>query len=189
MCVDGETVHSVAPWLCVRRCVSAGLLISVSARVAQAADAGSSVRSSIGRERRGRLAARPERQAPRGARASVGAARRRARAAVRRLAAPHPRRPRRPGQRRGEERFALITMRDFAEKLGGKIGAYRIGFWPGERRKLAVDRVRESRGVHRGHPGERGHPRFGAFPPPRLPDARPAGRVAEVPGAAGPACG
>jgi hypothetical protein len=32
--------------------------------------------------------------------------------------------------------LALITMRDFAEKLGGKIGAYRIGFWPGERRKL-----------------------------------------------------
>ena len=32
--------------------------------------------------------------------------------------------------------FALITMRDFAEKLGGKIGEYRIGFWPGERRKL-----------------------------------------------------
>ena len=31
---------------------------------------------------------------------------------------------------------ALITMRDFAEKLGGKIGAYRMGFWPGERRKL-----------------------------------------------------
>jgi hypothetical protein len=32
--------------------------------------------------------------------------------------------------------LALITMRDFAEKLGGKIGEYRIGFWPGERRKL-----------------------------------------------------
>jgi hypothetical protein len=31
---------------------------------------------------------------------------------------------------------ALITMRDFAEKLGGKIGAYRMGFWPAERRKL-----------------------------------------------------
>ena len=34
------------------------------------------------------------------------------------------------------ESVALITMRDFAEKLGGKIGAYRMGFWPGERRKL-----------------------------------------------------
>ena len=32
--------------------------------------------------------------------------------------------------------LALITMRDFAEKLGGKIGQYRMGFWPGERRKL-----------------------------------------------------
>ena len=31
---------------------------------------------------------------------------------------------------------ALITMRAFAEKLGGKIGAYRMGFWPGERKKL-----------------------------------------------------
>jgi hypothetical protein len=31
---------------------------------------------------------------------------------------------------------ALITMRDFAEKLGGKIGEYRMGFWPGERRRL-----------------------------------------------------
>jgi len=32
--------------------------------------------------------------------------------------------------------LALITMRDFAEKLGGKIGAYRMGFWPAERRKV-----------------------------------------------------
>ena len=32
--------------------------------------------------------------------------------------------------------FSLITMRDFAEKLRGKIGAYRMGFWPAERRKL-----------------------------------------------------
>jgi hypothetical protein len=32
--------------------------------------------------------------------------------------------------------LALITRRDFAEKLGGKIGAYRMGFWPAERRKL-----------------------------------------------------
>ena len=31
--------------------------------------------------------------------------------------------------------LALITMRDFAEKLGGKIGEYRMGFWPAERRK------------------------------------------------------
>jgi hypothetical protein len=29
--------------------------------------------------------------------------------------------------------FSLITMRDFADKLRGRIGAYRIGFWPGER--------------------------------------------------------
>jgi hypothetical protein len=31
--------------------------------------------------------------------------------------------------------LALITMRDFAEKLGGKIGAYRMGFWPAERKR------------------------------------------------------
>jgi hypothetical protein len=35
----------------------------------------------------------------------------------------------------GSGTLSLITMRDFAEKLGGKIGEYRIGFWPGERRK------------------------------------------------------
>ena len=35
----------------------------------------------------------------------------------------------------GTVNLALITMRDFAEKLGGKIGEYRMGFWPGERRK------------------------------------------------------
>jgi hypothetical protein len=29
--------------------------------------------------------------------------------------------------------FSLITMRDFTDKLRGRIGAYRIGFWPGER--------------------------------------------------------
>lgn len=32
----------------------------------------------------------------------------------------------------GASRFAVITLRDFAEKLGGRIGGYRIGFWPGE---------------------------------------------------------
>jgi hypothetical protein len=36
----------------------------------------------------------------------------------------------------GAGNLALITMRDFAEKLGGKIGAYRMGFWPAERRKV-----------------------------------------------------
>jgi uncharacterized protein YcbK (DUF882 family) len=29
--------------------------------------------------------------------------------------------------------FAFITMRAFDEKVGGRIGRYRIGFWPGER--------------------------------------------------------
>jgi hypothetical protein len=33
----------------------------------------------------------------------------------------------------GLAHFSLITMRDFAEKLGGRIGAYRMGFWPAER--------------------------------------------------------
>jgi len=35
----------------------------------------------------------------------------------------------------GTRKLALITMRGFAEKLGGKIGEYRIGFWPAERRR------------------------------------------------------
>jgi hypothetical protein len=35
----------------------------------------------------------------------------------------------------GAASLALITMRGFAEKLGGKIGEYRMGFWPAERRK------------------------------------------------------
>ena len=33
----------------------------------------------------------------------------------------------------GTAHFSLITMRDFAEKLGDRIGAYRMGFWPAER--------------------------------------------------------
>ena len=32
----------------------------------------------------------------------------------------------------GAARFALITMRDFGDKLNGSIGSYRIGFWPAE---------------------------------------------------------
>jgi hypothetical protein len=32
----------------------------------------------------------------------------------------------------GAPRFAVITMRDFAEKLDGRIGSYRIGYWPAE---------------------------------------------------------
>ena len=32
----------------------------------------------------------------------------------------------------GSARFALITIRDFAEKLDGRIGTYRIGYWPSE---------------------------------------------------------
>lgn len=30
-------------------------------------------------------------------------------------------------------RFSLITIRDFADKLDGRIGAYRIGYWPAEK--------------------------------------------------------
>jgi hypothetical protein len=33
----------------------------------------------------------------------------------------------------GTPRFAVITLRDFADKLGGRIGSYRIGYWPGEK--------------------------------------------------------
>jgi hypothetical protein len=32
----------------------------------------------------------------------------------------------------GIARFAVITMRDFAEKRDGRIGSYRIGYWPAE---------------------------------------------------------
>ena len=32
----------------------------------------------------------------------------------------------------GAGRFAVITIRDFAEKLDGRIGSYRIGYWPAE---------------------------------------------------------
>jgi uncharacterized protein YcbK (DUF882 family) len=32
----------------------------------------------------------------------------------------------------GASRFALITIRDFTDKLEGRIGGYRIGFWPSE---------------------------------------------------------
>jgi hypothetical protein len=32
----------------------------------------------------------------------------------------------------GTSRFALITMHDFADKLGDRIGEYRMGFWPAE---------------------------------------------------------
>ena len=39
----------------------------------------------------------------------------------------------------GAPSFALITMRDFADKLGGSIGAYRIGFWPAERSAVRSD--------------------------------------------------
>ena len=32
----------------------------------------------------------------------------------------------------GTARFSVITIRDFAEKLDGRIGSYRIGYWPAE---------------------------------------------------------
>jgi hypothetical protein len=32
----------------------------------------------------------------------------------------------------GTQRFSLITIRDFADKLEGRIGNYRIGYWPAE---------------------------------------------------------
>jgi hypothetical protein len=32
----------------------------------------------------------------------------------------------------GTARFSLITIRDFTEKLDGRIGSYRIGYWPAE---------------------------------------------------------
>jgi hypothetical protein len=32
----------------------------------------------------------------------------------------------------GTRSFAIVTIRDFAEKLNGRIGSYRIGYWPQE---------------------------------------------------------
>ena len=32
----------------------------------------------------------------------------------------------------GVQRFSVITIRDFTEKLDGRIGGYRIGYWPAE---------------------------------------------------------
>jgi hypothetical protein len=32
----------------------------------------------------------------------------------------------------GTRAFAIVTIRDFAEKLNGRIGSYRIGYWPQE---------------------------------------------------------
>jgi hypothetical protein len=31
--------------------------------------------------------------------------------------------------------FSFVTMRPFSDKVNGRIGAYRIGFWPGEQRR------------------------------------------------------
>jgi len=39
----------------------------------------------------------------------------------------------------GTAQFALITMRDFTEKLGGRIGEYNIGFWPAERGRTLAE--------------------------------------------------
>jgi len=39
----------------------------------------------------------------------------------------------------GASRFSLITMRGFAEKLGGSIGDYKIGFWPAERGRTLAE--------------------------------------------------
>jgi hypothetical protein len=37
----------------------------------------------------------------------------------------------------GGPSFTFIALRPFSDKTGGKIGSYRIGFWPAERRKVA----------------------------------------------------
>jgi hypothetical protein len=39
----------------------------------------------------------------------------------------------------GMDGIALITLRDFTDKLRGRIGRYRIGFWPAERGKRVSD--------------------------------------------------
>src|SRR4029078_10346802 len=49
----------------------------------------------------------------------------------------------------GDMSGALITMRDFGEKLGGRIGDYRIGFWPAERgRRTPTAAYANTEGVH-----------------------------------------
>jgi hypothetical protein len=119
--------------LCVTA-IGAGLLIAVTARVAQAAER-DSVRTSTAakadddslRGRSGKLRAilvpRSERR--------VGILERLFGDSLLRTPGVHA-----VQDSSGGLSLAIITMRDFAEKLGGKIGEYRMGFWPGERRKL-----------------------------------------------------
>jgi uncharacterized protein YcbK (DUF882 family) len=38
----------------------------------------------------------------------------------------------------GAPRFSLITIRDFADKRDGRIGTYRIGYWPAEKGRASV---------------------------------------------------
>jgi len=46
----------------------------------------------------------------------------------------------------GTAHFLLITMRDFAEKLGDRIGGYRMGFWPAERGRTLAERYANPEG-------------------------------------------
>lgn len=114
--------------------ISAALLVSASARVAHAAVADSTPRSTAARAEddslRGRSGKLRAVLVPRSER-KAGVLERLFGDSLLRTPGVHAVR-----DSGGGMSLALITMRDFAEKLGGKIGAYRIGFWPGERRKL-----------------------------------------------------
>ena len=85
--------------------------------------------------------------------------------------------------------FNLISMLPFSAKKNGRVGLYYIGNWPSEKGKVGPSkapawRVWESGGLHRGHAEERRHAGLRALQAARLPHARSAERLAEVPRAA-----
>jgi hypothetical protein len=48
--------------------------------------------------------------------------------------------------------FRFITMRAFGDKVRGRIGSYRIGFWPGERGRARDGRYANPEGSSRSRP-------------------------------------
>jgi hypothetical protein len=63
--------------------------------------------------------------------------------------------------------FSLVTLLPFSAKQGSRIGSYRIGFWPYEKRKPISAAYRNPAGfiLHPGDQGEPGHPDLREFPP------------------------
>ena len=76
-----------------------------------------------------------------------------------------------------------ITMLPFGTKSKGRVGDYRVGWWPAERRRARSPAYVNPDGFIRVTRTTR-HPGLRAFSAPGLPDPRSRGRVAQVPGAA-----